>query len=243
MLGLFIIGGTMILFALEGLLCILMAAPIAIVAAELGGKIGRYVAIGTGVHPGSTAYLFLLLPAGLVADRTLATPQLYEAVTSVVVDAPPERVWNNVIQFHEISERPSLIFRLGIAYPIRARIYGSGVGAIRRCEFSTGAFVEPITKWDAPNRLSFGVISQPPAMRELSPYSHVYAPHVKGFFRARRGEFRLVALPGGRTRLEGSTWYTLDMYPQAYWRPIAEMLLTRIHRRVLEQVRRESETG
>jgi uncharacterized membrane protein YhaH (DUF805 family) len=242
MLGLFIVGGTMILFALEGLVCILMAAPIAIVAAELGGKIGRYVAIGTNAPPASAAYLFLLLPAGLVADRTFATPQLYEAVTSVVIEAPPEKVWNNVIQFHEITERPSLVFRLGIAYPIRARITGSGVGAIRRCEFSTGPFIEPITVWDAPHRLSFGVVSQPPALRELSPYSRVYAPHVKGFFRARRGEFRLVSLPGGRTRLEGSTWYTLDMYPQAYWRPIAELLLTRIHLRVLQQVRRESET-
>jgi len=45
----------------------------------------------------------------------------------------------------------------------------------------------------------------------------------------------------GRTRLEGSTWYTLEIYPQVYWRPIAEWLLTKIHTRVLEQVKGESE--
>lgn len=241
MIGLFIIGATLLLFALEGVLCVLMAAPIAIVAAALGGIVGRYAAINTGNPPRSAAYLVIVLPMGLVADRIAPPTPIYEAVTSIVVNAPPERVWENVIRFHDITSRPSLLFRLGIAYPIRARIMGSGVGAIRHCEFSTGAFVEPITRWEAPQRLSFGVTSQPAALRELSPYRHVYAPHVKGFFKARRGEFRLISLPGGRTRLEGSTWYSLEIYPNTYWRPFAELIVTQIHTRVLEQVKRESE--
>ncbi len=243
MLGLFIVGSTLLLFALEGLICIAMAAPLAIVAAELGGKVGRFAAINTGVPPQSAAYLMLILPAAAVADRTAAAPAVREVVTSIIIQAPAERVWENVIRFNEITARPSLVFRLGLAYPMRARISGTGVGAVRHCEFSTGAFVEPITVWDAPRRLSFGVTSQPPPLRELSPYRHVYAPHLDGFFRARRGEFRLIPLADGSTRLEGSTWYTLDMYPQAYWRPVAEWLLTRIHRRVLEQVERESVAG
>jgi hypothetical protein len=242
LLGVFIVGGTLLLFALEGLICIMMAAPIAIVAGVLGGIVGRHAAIHTGAPPQSTAYLMLLLPATAIADRTVTAPPVYEAVTTIIVNAPAERVWQNVIRFNDITAPPSLPFRLGIAYPMRARILGSGVGAVRHCEFSTGAFVEPITAWDEPRRLSFGVTAQPPALRELSPYSRVYAPHVKGFFKARRGEFRLVSLADGRTRLEGSTWYTLQIYPQVYWRPMAEWLLTKIHTRVLEQVKRESES-
>ncbi|MFN2601874.1 MAG: SRPBCC family protein [Gemmatimonadaceae bacterium] len=241
MVSLFIVGSTLLLFALEGVVCVLMAAPIAIVAAELGGIVGRYAAIYGSNPPQSAAFLAIILPAGFVADRIAPAPPVYQAVTSIVVNAPPERVWEHVIRFHDIASRPSVLFRLGIAYPIRARITGSGVGAIRRCEFSTGAFVEPISRWDAPHTLSFGVTSQPAALRELSPYRHVYAPHVKGFFKARRGEFRLTSLPGGRTRLEGSTWYSLEIYPNAYWRPFAELIVTQIHRRVLEQVKRESE--
>ena len=243
LLGLFIVGGTLLLFALEGLICIVMAAPLAIVAAHLGGMVGRYAAFEPGIPPQNSAYLMLLLPAAAVVDRTATLPPVHEAVTTIVIDAPPERVWENVIQFNEITTPPSLLFRLGIAYPVRASISGTGVGAVRHCEFSTGAFVEPITVWDAPRRLTFGVTSQPPALRELSPYRQVYAPHVDGFFKARRGEFRLIRLADGRTRLEGSTWYTLEMYPQAYWRPFAALLLTRIHTRVLEQVERESVAG
>jgi len=242
LLGVFIVGGTLLLFALEGLICIVMAAPIAIVAAILGGIVGRHAAIGTGAPPQSAAFLMLVLPVAAIADRTAAAPQVHEAITSIIVNAPPERVWQNVIRFNDITAPPSLPFRLGIAYPMRARILGSGVGAVRHCEFSTGAFVEPITGWDEPRRLSFGVTAQPPALRELSPYTHVFAPHTNGFFKARRGEFRLTPIQGGRTRLEGSTWYTLEIYPEVYWSPIADWLLTKIHTRVLEQVKRESES-
>ncbi|HJP60493.1 MAG TPA: hypothetical protein VJ865_10850, partial [Gemmatimonadaceae bacterium] len=127
-----------------------------------------------------------------------------------------------------------------IAFPVAATIDGAGVGAVRRCEFSTGAFVEPITVWDEPRRLAFDVISQPPAMRELSPYSKVYAPHLNGFFRSARGEFRLVPTDSG-TRLEGHTWYSVNIHPQSYWRALSEALLHRIHQRVLDQVKREAE--
>jgi uncharacterized membrane protein YhaH (DUF805 family) len=243
LLSLFLVGGSLILFALEGAVCLVMAFPICAVVGLLGGAVGRAVAVHGRVRPASTAYSLLLLPMAAVGDRAAPPPPVYEAVTSIVVEAPPERVWENVIRFREIEARPGLPFRLGVAYPVRARIVGSGVGAVRHCEFSTGAFVEPITAWEAPRRLAFDVTEQPPALEEWSPYRTVYAPHVRGFFRSVRGEFRLVELPGGRTRLEGSTWYTLDIHPQAYWRPIAEWLLHRIHARVLQQVERESEAA
>ena len=163
-------------------------------------------------------------------------------MTAIIIDAPPERVWDEVIAFREIERPPSLAFRLGIAYPVSASLTGTGVGAVRRCEFSTGAFVEPITLWDAPHRLGFDVAEQPAVLQEWSPYRTVYAPHLDGFFRSTRGEFRLTSLPGGRTLLEGSTWYTLEMHPRAYWTMISDALLHRIHERVLEQVKLQAES-
>jgi hypothetical protein len=115
------------------------------------------------------------------------------------------------------------------------------VGAVRRCEFSTGPFVEPITVWDQPHRLAFDVTQQPPSMTEWSPYHDVHAPHLEGYMVSRGGEFRLVALPGGRTRLEGTTHYTLALYPALYWRGYAEALLHGIHTRVLQHIKHLSE--
>ena len=64
-------------------------------------------------------------------------------------------------------------------------------------------------------------------------------PHLEGYMVSRRGEFRLVALPGARTRLEGSTWYTLAIYPEGYWMIYGDALLHLIHGRVLEHIKRD----
>lgn len=241
MLGLALVGGSLVLFALEGVLCVAMAFPLGAAVAWFGGQVGRSIAIHSRAGWSNAAYALLLLPGAAAVDARAPRPTLREVVTSIEVDAPPERVWEQVIAFREIRERPSVAFRLGIAYPVRASIEGTGVGAVRRCEFSTGAFVEPITRWEPPYRLGFDVVEQPPVLQEWSPYRSVYAPHVDGFFRSTRGEFRLVPLAGGRTRLEGSTWYALDIHPLGYWAPITESLLHAIHRRVLEQVKRQAE--
>jgi hypothetical protein len=106
--------------------------------------------------------------------------------------------------------------------------------------FSTGAFVEPIEVWDEPRCLAFRVTDQPPPMEELSPF-HIHPPHLDNFLISLRGQFRLDPLPGGRTRLEGTTWYTNRMWPAAYWGLWADGIIQRIHRRVLDHVRAVAE--
>ena len=179
--------------------------------------------------------------------RTELSPSLRTAANasessiSVKNDAPPERVWPNVVGFSELPAPSELVFQTGIAYPMRARIEGRGEGAVRYCEFSTGPFVEPITTWDEPKRLSFDVSEQPPAMREWSPFRHVHPPHLDASLRSKRGEFRLIALDGGRTRLEGSTWYELSMAPEIYWKLWSDGMINAIHTRVLLHIKDLSE--
>lgn len=235
------VGGTLLLFALEGIVCIVMAFPVGMFIALFGGVVGRAIAVRAHASSAGVAYSLFLLPGAAIMDVAAPPKAVFEAVTAIEIDAPPQRVWESVIVFRDIEAKPGLPFRLGIAYPVRARISGTGVGAVRHCEFSTGTFVEPITVWNAPQRLAFDVADQPAVLQEWSPYRHVYAPHIQGFFRSTRGEFRLTALANNRTRLEGSTWYTIDIYPLGYWRPIAETLLHRIHYRVLDQVKLQAE--
>jgi hypothetical protein len=168
---------------------------------------------------------------------------VYAVTTSVDVDAAPEQVWRHVISFGRIDPPRSddWLFRAGVAYPVEATIDGEGIGATRRCVFSTGPFVEPITAWDQPRLLKFDVTSNPPAMREWSPYD-IHPPHVNDFLVSHGGEFRLVPLDGGRrTRLEGTTWYEHNLWPARYWRLWSDAIIHRIHRRVLTHVKGLSE--
>ncbi len=225
----------MLLFGVEGVLCLGMAYPLTAPLAALGVVAGRALA---GMHrPGPSHGLMVLLwiPWMLAVDGRSPEPPLREVETSIEVDASVEQVWARVIAFPDLPPPSAAAFRLGIAYPIRARIVGHGVGAVRYCEFSTGAFVEPITRWEEPYRLSFDVVSQPPTMQEWSPYD-IHPPHLKTSLRSERGEFRLEPLPGGRTRLEGSTWYRQDLAPYSYWNLWSDALIHRIHRRVLRHI-------
>lgn len=235
--------GVLLAFALEGLICIAMAAPIVMPLGIVGAMLGKAVADATSVSPGGVVPLVMALPL-LAGAEHLAGRGLPEHVvlTTVDVAAPPERVWPHVVAFPDLPEPEEWFFRCGIACPVRARIDGAGPGAVRHCEFTTGDFVEPITVWDEPRRLAFDVTSQPDPMRELSPWRHVHPPHLADHaLESRRGEFRLVDLGDGRTRLEGRTWYTFDMHPRAYWTLWSDMAIHAIHRRVLDHVRRLAE--
>jgi uncharacterized membrane protein YhaH (DUF805 family) len=239
LLGTVLTGAMCLLFAVEGTICLIMALPI---AAGLS-VIGAIIAWSIASHTSSTAprALMLVLPTLALTEAKVAAPTLRDVTTSIEVDAAPERVWPNVIGFSELPAPPEWFFKLGVAYPMRARINGAGVGAVRHCEFSTGPFVEPITVWNPPHHLAFDVTSQPPSMTELSPYQSVKAPHLEGYMVSRGGEFRLTALPGGRTRIDGTTHYTLAIYPESYWVLFAEPLLHSIHGRVLSHIKNLSE--
>ena len=237
MLALLLVGGALVLFALEGVICIAMAFPIAAALAMIGTELGRGVARSHRMRPTHALILLLALPLLMGVEASGPGASLREVMTATIVDAPPERVWPHVVGFSELPPPHQLVFTLGIAYPMRARIEGEGVGAIRHCEFSTGAFVEPITAWEPPHRLAFDVASQPEPMHETSPYQRVNAPHLVDGLRSERGEFRLVPLPGGRTRLEGRTWYRVEMAPQFYWGFLSDRLIHAIHTRVLAHVK------
>jgi hypothetical protein len=52
-----------------------------------------------------------------------------------------------------------------------------------------------------------------------------------------------VRLPDGRTRLEGRTWYEVDMAPRFYWSVVVDSLIHRIHVSVLTHVKDEAEAA
>ena len=242
-LALLLTAASLVLFALEGALCLAMAFPIGAVLALMGALLGRMVAVRHNLKPSHVLTLLLALPLLMGVEAAGPAAPLREVVSTVEIDAPPDVVWPRVVGFAELPPPREFVFALGIAYPVSAHIEGEGVGATRSCEFSTGTFIEPITVWDPPRRLAFDVASQPAPMRETSPYRHVNAPHLTNGLRSQRGEFRLVALPAGRTRLEGRTWYSIEMAPQVYWGLVSDHLIHTIHARVLAHVKGLAEGG
>lgn len=238
-LGIFTIG--LLIFAIEGVICIAMAAPFGPLLAWLGSLIG-YSIVNKNHNKASSAMIILILIipiTGFIEKNQ--EPTLTSVVTAIEINASPEIVWNNVVEFPELDKPTELIFKTGIAYPINAKIDGTGVGAIRHCNFTTGSFVEPITIWDKPKLLKFSVVEQPAPMKEIS-FWNINAPHLHDYFVSKQGQFKLISLSNGKTRLEGTTLYYHHIKPAFYWRLWSNYIIHQIHNRVLTHIKANSET-
>ncbi|HJQ69049.1 MAG TPA: DUF805 domain-containing protein [Blastocatellia bacterium] len=240
-LSIILVGLALLAVAVEGIICLMMAAPLAAAVAIFGGLIGYLIQCGPRrsiSRPAAFSLLFLAAPAFVGVESVNQTePRLLEAKSTVVINAPPERVWPKVVEFSELPPPEELLFKTGVAYPIRAEIKGRGAGAVRHCVFSTGAFVEPIEVWDEPRLLKFSVAGQPPPMYELTPYSGIRPTHLDRYMSSEAGQFLLVRLPDGRTRLEGTTWYRNRFWPEWYWQAWSDHIIHRIHLRVLNHIK------
>ena len=220
---------------LEGIMCILMALPLVAPLGALGGWL-FYFAQSSRFAARGGVMLLLLTPATLTWD-VKAPPTIFEVHSEVTVAATPEQVWKHVVSFSALPEPHEWYFRAGLAYPTRAHIEGSGPGAIRYCEFSTGPFVEPIEVWNEPHLLRFRVTENPAPLHEWSPYAQVMPKHLHGYLVSKQGQFRLTRLANGHTLLEGTTWYQHGLWPSEYWRWWSDAIIHKIHLRVLNHVR------
>src|SRR5205823_5301888 len=126
---------------IEGVICLVMAWPIAALLACMGGSVGYVIQrrpSSRGEAPALLMGLILFAPVLMGAEyENLPEAPVLEVQTSIVINAPSEQVWKHVISFAELPPPDEWVFRVGVAYPIRAQIEGNGPGSIRTCVFST----------------------------------------------------------------------------------------------------------
>lgn len=233
------LGVLLLAIAVEGAICLVMAAPIAGLLSLLGGIAGYWTSKwNESSHPVTFLLLAGVMPFGSAVEHAVHPPaSTFEVTTSIDLAASPEQVWRTVLQPAQLAEPADTLMRSGIGYPRASHIEGSGASAVRYCDFSTGKLVEPVLIWDEPRQLRFRVASNPIPMQEWTPYAHLHPPHLDGFLASKQGEFRLTPLAQGGTRLEATTWYQHNLWPEQYWRVWSDNIIHRIHRMVLENIR------
>ncbi len=82
----------------EGFICVLMALPIVVPLTIMGSTLAYWA--GGLESAKKPAAMCLLLPVSLLFDVN-AKPPVYSVTTSIVVNAPPERVWRSAVAFPE----------------------------------------------------------------------------------------------------------------------------------------------
>jgi uncharacterized protein YndB with AHSA1/START domain len=225
-LGLVVAG----VFMREGVICLVIVSPLLLCFTFLGALGGRWL---FGRFDNRVNLSLVPLALAVLAFDACAPHHYDSAVTDrVLIHAPPAQVWTHLAAVPLIPDPPDFwLFRLGLPYPVQSTVSGQGVGAARRCVFSTDkVFEERITQWEPGRRLTFDVTAQP---RD---------PEILGHARVRRGQFVLQDNHDGTTTLVGTSWYELYVYPSWYYDLWAKSIARQVHLRVMDHIKALSET-
>jgi len=149
----------------EGIICIVIWLPLVIILSLLGGlSAGICLAIFKSKRDRNYCVAVIaLLPFAIAPLEHFhaVSAEVKTVPTQIKIHAAARTVWNQIRSVPLISEREqyfSVSHLLGFPRPLEARLIGEGVGAVRRATFEHGVlFVETITEWDEPRRLSFSI--------------------------------------------------------------------------------------
>lgn len=147
----------------EGLICILMLAPLMMVASSIGGLIAL-AARRRANSNAAAAILVVPLAAGPIEQGFTPPIEVRRVENSIAIDASPDIAWSQIESVPEIrpEEEPFAIYRvMGFPRPISAVIDRPGVGGVRQARFAGGVlFLETVTDWQPGRRLAFTIDAQ-----------------------------------------------------------------------------------
>jgi hypothetical protein len=225
----------------EGAICVVMAAPVGLVLASIGGwcaiLVRRWFPKGAAVV---LVLPFVLMPL----ESEWQPPARVRSVESTIdIAAPRARVWEQIREVPPIrpDEHGTTLFnRIGFPRPIEARLYGEGVGAVRHATFEGGVlFVERITAWEEGRRLAFSIRADTTNIPATTLDEHVT---IGGrYFDVLDGEYRLEDLPSGGTRVYLTSHHRLTTTMEPYAGLWTDAIMQSIQARILEVIRHRCE--
>ncbi|MFN6038716.1 MAG: hypothetical protein ACK452_09640, partial [Bacteroidota bacterium] len=153
-------------FAIEGWPCLVMILPIFLIAASIGGLIGGYFKLRRKDNKLYVSVLVILpILVSPIENYIGADAAPYSAYTSIDIDAPAEKIWDNVTRVKEIKKEQDkgwLTTMLNFPRPVKAELNYEGVGAYRQAIFTNGlVFHETVTEYIDNLKMSFTIKALP----------------------------------------------------------------------------------
>ena len=220
----------------EGIICCLMALPLAAAGVAIGALIGYQVRgriIDKLPAPGGTTVAVLLVCPVLISaadhlERPLWTaPDTEVFTTEVTVPASPERTWDLMAQMSRLDGPRPLLLKVGLPTPTRCELDHAGVGGRRVCHFDSGIIAQEVTHWQRPSYMGLRITeSTLPGRHWLTFIDASYELHAEN----------------GHTRVVRHTTIGTRLHPRWYWRPLERWGVTSEHDFVFSNLRRWTET-
>jgi len=190
----------------EGWICIVMALPIALIFASLGGiAAGVFLRVRRRGIPTTTLSCIALLPFVLapIEARVAAPIQTRTVSSEILIHASPNTIWRNIERVPAIAPselQPTWTHLIGFPRPVEATLSFEGIGGVRHASFERGLlFIETITDWEPNHRLAFRIAADTALIPATTLDEHVT---IGGrYFDVLDGEYSLEPVANGDTIL------------------------------------------
>ena len=225
----------------EGIICVVMIAPIVLVMSLIGAAVARGLTKRRRVDS-STTLPVLLLPLLIVLfEAQIPSPFEVRTVnTGILIHAPVQTVWANIASVPRIApeELPgSWVQKIGFPLPIEATLSHPGVGGIRQASFTGNlTFTETVNQWELNKDLRFSIRANTESIPPTTLDEHLV---IGGqFFDVLDGEYSLEPRPDGvmlhlisRERLSTHVNPYAGVWTDAVMRAIQKQILVVIRNR------------
>lgn len=232
--------------ALEGWACWIMVLPVFLIAASIGGLISGYFKLQKKENKVYMSLLTLLpLFISPLENMIGAIPGTYEAYTFIDINAPADKIWNNVTRVEEIKpeqDKGWLTNALDMPRPVEAVLNYEGVGATREAKFTRGlVFHETVLEYIDEKKMVFTIKANPHEIPSTTMDEHII---IGGeYFDVLTGTYELEKLSDKTYRLHLYSHFKLTTTFNFYASWWAKWIMKDIQNNILqvEKMRAESE--
>jgi hypothetical protein len=229
----------------EGVICIVMLAPIWIIAALFGSiSVTNLHDVFKERHR-TGAFVLAILPfAAVFMDASMQQPiERFSVSRDVVITADASEIWPQLLELDGLAPADGVWnFTqdvLGVPRPSSAVVVGEGVGSVRQARWGDDIrFEERITDWQLNEKLAWNFAFPDDSIsRYTDPHIHPDGQNLK----IESGSYRLTPMPHGKTRLTLETRYLARTPVNLYAAMWGELALGDIQTNILAIVKKRAE--
>lgn len=224
-----------------------MILPLFMVLASLGGLTAGYIRLKKSkalnkLHISVAIVLPLVIsPVEQIIGPSLS---LFQARTSIVIDAPLETIWNNITKVREITkseDKSSFNKWLGIPRPIRAELNYLGVNAERKAIFTGGlVFTEIVSVYKHQELMEFSIKPNTGEIPSTTFDEHVL---IGGkYFDVLKGSYKVDKLGSNKYRVRLDSTFEVNTTFNFYAGMWARWIMTDIQNNILNIIKERCET-
>ena len=207
---------------LEGIVCILMAAPLILLGVGIGvfikylyltltKKDNDDLTIKSSILP----FLFLTIVSFVEKRTSPESASKEEVKTTITLPYSCLEVYDAIKSVNNLDGAKPFLMQLDLPIPIKCILEEEKVGALRTCYFEKGKIIERVTALSKGKLLKMDVID--------------YQLTGRVWFTFDEAIYTFEKVGVNQCKMSRITTYTSKLYPRVYWRPLEKIGISQEH--------------